>query len=152
MTEETKMILDEIRSLKTDVSDMRANMTEMKTDISDLKTEVSALKADMVEVKTEVSALKADMVEVKTEVSALKTDMAEVKADISGMKEEIRNINLVLENDISKRIDIIGEGHDFINRKLDRALLRESHWERIELEIISLRTDTRMIKKHLNIA
>lgn len=59
---------------------------------------------------------------------------------------------MTLEIDISQKIDLIGEGHDFLNRKLEEALQMERKREIMELELISHRMDIKRIKEYLSIA
>ena len=68
------------------------------------------------------------------------------------ISSEIQKLKVTLENDISRKIDIIGEGHDFLKQRLDEALLMEKKREAMELELINLRMDVKKIKEHLHIA
>lgn len=70
----------------------------------------------------------------------------------TGIEERTTRIELTIENDISKKIDIIGEGHDFLKQRLDEALQMEKKRESMELEIINLRMEVKKIKEHLDIA
>lgn len=72
--------------------------------------------------------------------------------DIQSIKDKTTRIDLTLENDISKKIDIIGEGHDFLKMRLEEALQMETKRERMELELINLRMEIKRIKAHLDIA
>lgn len=66
--------------------------------------------------------------------------------------DETTKIKITLENDIGKKIDVIGEGHDFLKQRLEEALQMEKKRESMELELINLRMEIRKIKEHLNIA
>lgn len=70
----------------------------------------------------------------------------------TGIEERTARIELTIENDISKKIDIIGEGHDFLKQRLDDALQMEKKRESMELEIINLWMEVKKIKEHLDIA
>lgn len=63
-----------------------------------------------------------------------------------------QKISMILENEISKKIDIIGEGHDYLKNRLEEALNMEKKWEKMELEIIALRLDVNKIKDCIGIA
>ena len=71
---------------------------------------------------------------------------------IERVDEKVTKTNLTIENEISKKIDIIGEGHDFLKQRLDEALKMEKKRESMELELINLRMEIKKIKKHLDIA
>lgn len=72
--------------------------------------------------------------------------------NIERVDEKVTKTNLTIENEISKKIDIIGEGHDFLKQRLDEALQMEKKRESMELELINLRMEIKKIKEHLDIA
>ena len=90
-----------------------------------------------------------DMQSVKQEVQSVRKDMRSMDLRLSS---EIQKLKVTLENDISRKIDIIGEGHDFLKQRLDEALLMEKKREAMELELINLRMDVKKIKEHIHIA
>lgn len=71
---------------------------------------------------------------------------------IERVDEKVTKTNLTIENEISKKIDIIGEGHDFLKQRLGEALQMEKKRESMELELINLRMEIKKIKEHLDIA
>lgn len=71
---------------------------------------------------------------------------------IEMVDQKVTKTNITIEHDISKKIDIIGEGHDFLKQRLDEALQMEKKRESMELELINLRMEIKKIKEHLNIA
>lgn len=78
--------------------------------------------------------------------------LKEVNARTTRIEERTTRIELTIENEISKKIDIIGEGHDFLKQRLDDALQMEKKRESMELELINLRMEIKKIKEHLDIA
>lgn len=71
---------------------------------------------------------------------------------IDMVDQKVAKTNMTIENDISRKIDIIGEGHDFLKQRLDDALQMEKKRESMELELINLRMEVKKIKEHLDIA
>lgn len=71
---------------------------------------------------------------------------------IDKVDQKVTKTNLTIENEISKKIDIIGEGHDFLKQRLDDAIQMEKKRESMELELINLRMEIKKIKEHLDIA
>lgn len=65
---------------------------------------------------------------------------------------EIHKLHLLIENDLSRKIDAIGEGHDFVLRRLDEVAVMGNHWERVDLNQINLKMDVDRIKVQLNLA
>ncbi len=98
-------ILSEIQSVKTD-------MQELKTDVQELKTDVQELKTDVQELKTDVQ-------ELKTDVQGLKTDVQELKTDVQELKDRTTRVEILLENVIPKRVDLLGEQQSSFVRRLD---------------------------------
>lgn len=138
MSEETRMIMEELRQ-------MNKTMSEMKSDISELKSDVSELKADVAVLKTDVAVL-------KTEVSILKSDMRTVKDDIADLEAGQRDLYLLIENDISKKINIIGEGHFFVMKNLKELRGFQEEKEMMDLKILDLQIEMKRVKRHLKIA
>ena len=68
------------------------------------------------------------------------------------VEQKLESMGLMLENEISKKIDAIGEGHDYLKRTLDDALRVEKDKEWMELNILNLRMDVRKIKDKLAMA
>lgn len=138
MSEETRMIMEELRQ-------MNKTMSEMRSDISELKSDVSELKADVAVLKTDVAVL-------KTEVSILKSDMRTVKDDIADLEAGQRDLYLLIENDISKKINIIGEGHFFVMKNLKELRGFQEEKEMMDLKILDLQIEMKRVKRHLKIA
>lgn len=82
----------------------------------------------------------------------LSQGLKEVNERTTRIEERTTRIELTIENEISKKIDIIGEGHDFLKQRLDEALQMEKKRESMELELINLRMEIKKIKEHLDIA
>ena len=138
MSEETRMIMEELRQ-------MNKTMSEMKSDISELKSDVSELKADVAVLKTDVAVL-------KTEVSILKRDMRTVKDDIADLEAGQRDLYLLIENDVCKKINIIGEGHFFVMKNLKELRGFQEEKEMMDLKILDLQIEMKRVKRHLKIA
>ena len=145
MSEETRMIMEELRQ-------MNKTMSEMRSDISELKSDVSELKADVAVLKTDVAVLKTDVAVMKTEVSILKRDMRTVKDDIADLEAGQRDLYLLIENDIGKKINIIGEGHFFVMKNLKELRGFQEEKEMMDLKILDLQIEMKRVKRHLKIA
>jgi chromosome segregation ATPase len=145
MSEETRMIMEELRQ-------MNKTMSEMKSDISELKTDMSVLKTDVAVLKTDVAVLKTDVAVLKTEVSVLKSDMRTVKDDIADLEAGQRELYLLIENDVSKKINIIGEGHFFVMKNLKELRGFQEEKEMMDLKILDLQIEMKRVKRYLKIA
>lgn len=71
---------------------------------------------------------------------------------ISSMDHRITDIQMTLENETNKNIQVIAEGHLDLSRKLDDALKVESEKELMLIRMNKLENEVRRIKEHLEIA
>ena len=131
MSEETRMIMEELRQMNKTMSEMRSDISELKSDVSELKADVAVLK---------------------TEVSILKSDMRTVKDDIADLEAGQRDLYLLIENDVCKKINIIGEGHFFVMKNLKELRGFQEEKEMMDLKILDLQIEMKRIKRHLKIA
>ena len=77
---------------------LETKLAPIKTDVADLKDDVSTLKTDVAGLKDDVGALKTDVAGLKDDVSTLKTDVAGLKDDVNELKETVhRNYDVTLE-------------------------------------------------------
>lgn len=128
MTEDTKMIINELKMI---CGNMEGLQTEMKE-----------VRSDMEELRTDVRGLQTEMKEVKADVRGLRTEMKEVKGTVHG-------IELKLENDTDRSIALVAENHVELNRKLDKVLAMESEKELLSLRLIRVESDVEKIKAKL---
>lgn len=128
MTEDTKMIINELKMI---CGNMEGLQTEMKE-----------VRSDMEELRTDVRGLQTEMKEVKADVRGLRTEMKEVKGTVHG-------IELKLENDTDRSIAFVAENHVELNRKLDKVLAMESEKELLSLRLIRVESDVEKIKAKL---
>ena len=70
---------------------LEAKLAPIKTDVADLKDDVSTLKTDVAELKDDVGTLKTDVAGLKDDVGALKDDVNELKETVH------RNYDVTLE-------------------------------------------------------
>lgn len=145
MSEESKMILEQLGHINESLVEMRADIKELKEDVSGLKTDVSGLKVDVAGLKTDVAVL-------KTDVAVLKTDVADLKTRVTSLEEGQKALHALIENDVSKKITIIGEGHFFVMKALNELRGFQDEKEMMDLKILDLQIDMKRVKRHLRIA
>ena len=145
MSEETKMILEQLGQIREDIGEMKSDIRELKTDVIELKTDVAGLKTDVAGLKTDVAGLKADVIE-------LKTDVADLKGRVTDLEEGQRSLYSLIENEVSKKIMIVGEGHFFVMKSLNELRGFQEEKEMMDLRILDLQIEIKNIKRHLKIA
>ena len=165
MLEDERSLLDALWKLNGKVDTLLTDVSELKTDVAGLKTDVAELKTDVAELKADVAQLKTDMVEVKADVAQLKTDVSVLKSDMMGVKEDITRLEaletevkalhydivelrMTCENDISKQIRIIAEGHGDLIRYFSRALEKKAEMEEYAIRVMYLEGEVRRLKRY----
>lgn len=159
MSEVEKLILEKLDVLSQDVR-------EVKEETSLARREAGLAREEAAKAREEAGLAREEAAKAHEEAAkackeaALAHEVAQkayeeaVKANEKSeqAKNAISATQVFLENVISRKINIIGEGHEFLNLRLDDALSFKSKSERMELEILDLRMEVKKIKAHLNIA
>ena len=112
-------------------------------------TETEKLILDKLESMSEV---KDKTARIEDRVTGIEDKVAVIEDRVTGIENRVTRMELTIENDISKKIDIIGEGHDFLKQRLDEALQFEKKREGMELELINHRMEINKMKDRLDIA
>lgn len=89
---------------------------------------------------------------MSVDLREVKDKTARIEDRVTGIEDRVTRMELTIENGISKKIDMIGEGHDFLKQRLDEALQFEKKREGMELELINHRMEINKIKDRLDIA
>ena len=118
MTEETKIILDEIRGLKDE-------MVGMKNAFYSLEGKVGSLEG---------------------KVDSLDNRVGSLEEKMGSLDREVKEIRLTQENEVIHAINIVAEGHADLNRKLDKALQATNEKEIMLLRLNALENEVRRIK------
>ena len=136
---------EDVRSLQGDVQELKGDVRTLKGDVQELKGDVQTLKGD-------VQTLKGDVQELKGDVQTLKGDVQTLKEDVETLKDRVTNIEITLENETNRNIQLIAEGHLNLDRKLDEAL-KELHPNTMyHLKVNHLDGEVTKMKRFLNMA
>ena len=90
----------------------------------------------------EIGSMKQAMGSMKQEMGSMKQELT---ARIDTLEDKVTKVQLTLENETNKKINIIGEGHDLLKERLAEALQMEKKNERMELEILDMKIHMRDI-------
>ena len=107
------------------------------------------IKDDITKIKGDFTEVKQDLTEVKQDLTEVKKDVIELKKDVGEVKKDVVEVQLTLENETNKKINIVAEGHLDLTRKLDDALKVENEKEMLLLRVTSLENELRRIKKRI---
>lgn len=87
-----------------------------------------------------------------TDMQGMKSDMQGMKSDMQTVMQKVTSIEMTLENEISRNISIVAEGHSILNRRLDEALKSESEKEMLLIRVNVLENEIRKIKEQLAVS
>lgn len=106
--------------------------------------------------REEISPLTERMGRLETKVNGLETKVNGLEAKVDGLEAKveanakaIREVQVTLENDIDRKINIIAEGHLDISRNLDKAIRVSQTQEEYQLRVVALETEVRRLKNRL---
>ena len=86
------------------------------------------------------------------DVQSLKEDVQTLKEDVQSLKERVTNIEITLEDETNRNIQLVAEGHLNLDRKLDEAL-KELHPNTMyHLKVNHLDGEVTKMKRILNMA
>ena len=99
-----------------------------------------------------LGGIEGGLVSVGEDVQSLQGDMQVLKGDVQVLKERVTNIEITLENETNRNIQLIAEGHLNLDRKLDEAL-KELHPNTMyHLKVNHLDGEVTKMKRILNMA
>ena len=114
--------------------------------------DVRSLQGDVQTLKGDVQTLKEDVQTLKEDVQTLKGDVQTLKEDVQMLKDRVTNIEITLENETNRNIQLVAEGHLNLDRKLDEAL-KELHPNTMyHLKVNHLDGEVTKMKRILNMA
>lgn len=87
--------------------------------------------------------------EMKEHVATMQTQLNAVDDRLSIVDKRTVQTQIFLENEISQKIELIGEGHDFLKQRLDNALTIEKAREAMGLKITNLQIEVKKINETL---
>lgn len=90
--------------------------------------------------------MSADMVTMKEDMVTMKEDMVTMKADMAKMQEQIDRVDersrrtaVLLETEVTQKLNLLYEGHGLIMESLDK-LAPSDRVEKVESDVIVLKT------------
>lgn len=90
----------------------------MMTDSEKLDIIVSEMR----DMKEDMQSMKADMQGMKEEVQGMKADIQDMKAEIKDVRRRVDGIELHLENETDKNIQLLAENFIELTNKLNQAI------------------------------
>ena len=131
-SEKLDLLLNKVTSMEGKMTSMEGKMTSMEGDIASMKGDIASTKGEMTS--------------MKGEITAVKNEMTSMKSKISSLEYRVTDIQLTLDNETNKGIQIIAEGHLDLARRLHDALRVESDKEIASLRLSMLENEVRRLR------
>ena len=116
---------------------------------------INTMDARMENVENKIDSMDARMESVENKIESMDARLDSIDARVKllePLSQQVKEIQLTLENEISKKINIIAEGHLDLSRKLDEAMAFQKREEMICLRITSLEGDVQRIKSRIGMS
>ena len=113
---------------------------------------LASVGEDVRSLQGDVQTLKGDVQTLKEDVQTLKGDVQTLKEDVQMLKDRVTNIEITLENETNRNIQLIAEVHLNLARKLDEALKELQHNIMYHLKVNHLDGEVNKMKRMLNMA
>lgn len=125
---------------------LETKLAPIKTDVADLKDDVSTLKTDVAGLKDDVGALKTDVAGLKDDVSTLKTDVAELKDDVGALKDDVNELKETVHRNYDVTLEFYGKQQEFNTATQEKLDELHSLIVIFSQQTIKNTTDLRLIK------
>ena len=125
-------------------------MENQKMDL--ILQKLGGIEGGLASVREDVRSLQGDMQTLKGDVKTLKEDVQTLKEDVQTLKDRVTNIEITLENETNRNIQLIAEGHLNLARKLDEALKELQPNIMYHLKVNHLDGEVTKMKRILNMA
>ena len=99
-----------------------------------------------------LGGIEGGLASVREDVRSLQGDMQTLKEDVQTLKDRVTNIEITLENETNRNIQLIAEGHLNLARKLDEALKELQPNIMYHLKVNHLDGEVTKMKRMLNMA
>ena len=99
-----------------------------------------------------LGGIEGGLASVREDVRSLQGDMQTLKGDVKTLKDRVTNIEITLENETNRNIQLIAEGHLNLARKLDEALKELQPNIMYHLRVNHLDGEVTKMKRMLNMA
>jgi chromosome segregation ATPase len=140
-------ILESQTSMKSDISNMKDNISNMQHDMSNMKNDISNMQGDMSNMKNDISNMQGD-------ISNMKNDISNMQGDISNLTTKVDKNTLVLEK-IQDDVKTLAEVHESYSEQIHRGKQIEEkalneRFDIIELATTDISKDVKFIKHKLH--
>ena len=114
--------------------------------VTSMEGKMTSMEGKMTSMEGKMTSMESEMTSMKGEITAVKNEMTSMKSKISSLEYRVTDIQLTLDNETNKGIQIIAEGHLDLARRLHDALRVESDKEIASLRLSMLENEVRRLR------
>ena len=111
-----------------------------------LETKLAPIKTDVADLKDDVSTLKTDVAGLKDDVGTLKTDVAGLKDDVSALKDDVNELKETVHRNYDVTLEFYGKQQEFNTATQEKLDELHSLIVIFSQQTIKNTTDLRLIK------
>lgn len=115
-----------------------------------VEEELGGVRKELDGVKGEVNGVKQELNDVRSEVGGVNQELSDIKRSVAGVEKIVKDVQLTLENETNRNIQIIAEGHLDLSRKLDEAVKIDNEKEILKLRVNRLESELEKTKSRLS--
>ena len=150
MTEDTKIILERLDQMDSKIDQLDSRMDQMDSRMDKMDSRIDQLDSRMDQMDSKIDKMDSRINTLDAKTDTFNSRMDTVEIGIDEVKSQITGIELILENEIRRNIQIIAEGHLDLSRKLDDAIKVKEEREMLLMRTNVLESDVRMLKDKVN--
>lgn len=122
----------------------------VRKELYGVKGEVNGVKQELNDVRSEVGGVNQELNDVRSEVGGINQELNDIKRSVAGVEKIVKDVQLTLENETNRNIQIIAEGHLDLSRKLDEAVKIDNEKEILKLRVNRLESELEKTKSRLS--
>ncbi len=150
MTEVERLILDKLDGLAQEIGETKGEATQAREAAEQAREEAAQARETSEQAREAAEQAREEAAQASEAATQAHETAVKAGQEAREAKKIVLRTQMLLENEISSKIDVIGEGHDFLKMRLEEALQMESKRERMELEILNLSMKVKAIERRLD--
>ena len=150
MTEVERLILDKLDGLAQEIGETKGEATQAREAAEQAREEAAQARETSEQAREAAEQAREEAAQAREAATQAHETAVKAGQEAREAKKIVLRTQMLLENEISSKIDVIGEGHDFLTMRLEEALQMESKRERMELEILNLSMKVKAIERRLD--
>ena len=124
---------------------MDQKLEPVHTEIKGIQTEIKGMQTEIKNIHTEIKGIHTEIEGIHTEIEGMQTEIRGMQTEIKGMQQRITAIELNIENEVGRNINLLVETF------LPAAKKYEMEVEKIEVMQTEINVVKGVVKEHSKI-